>query len=611
MKSFVSFGIAALLLSSGALAQSPYYYYPKGTIPLRIDSSRVAIKFEAALTPFVKSAFIESIGRIEAVVNDSSALDDFDVCSLSTGIGYESFLDSLDTLPGIYLVEPYYLTLDGDPFPVGAAFYAAFDKAVPVQEIDSINRAFKVKPIHTLYGMPNVYELENTDSTGMRVLDLANAYHNLDATIFAHPAFGVRPVLFGYKLYDYYHQYQPHLKKIIGDFNNTTVWDFSGLDSVATVAIIDDGVTGHEDLPAERILPGYDFYDYDIDPRPGLWRAHGMACAGIVGAEHTVDSTAGSLTSSGVISLNPHVRILPVKLFSDAGWGPLEEDQVAQAITYAYLSGADILSCSWGYKVRPVDFWVIDYALEDAFNFGRNGLGCPTIFASGNFGYDSVAYPAKLEPCLAVGAVDLQDNRWDYSQYGSQLDLVAPSGETDFQGDVWSLDQMGDSGFNPFYGHITWDCPTAETNDVNYDCRFGGTSAACPMVSGVASLLLAKRPHLRVDLIYDILRNSAVTNLESGAITPPDDEYGYGRVDAFRALLTVSHGDASNDAAVDIGDAVYIVNYIFKDGPRPRPHIGTGDANCDGTVNLGDVTYIVNYIYRNGPQPPLCFKYNY
>lgn len=61
-------------------------------------------------------------------------------------------------------------------------------------------------------------------------------------------------------------------------------------------------------------------------------------------------------------------------------------------------------------------------------------------------------------------------------------------------------------------------------------------------------------------------------------------------------------GDANRDGIVNIGDAIFIVGYVFRGGPAPGP-LGAGDANCDGPINVGDAVYIVGYIFRGGPAP--------
>lgn len=61
-------------------------------------------------------------------------------------------------------------------------------------------------------------------------------------------------------------------------------------------------------------------------------------------------------------------------------------------------------------------------------------------------------------------------------------------------------------------------------------------------------------------------------------------------------------GDANNDGGCNLGDAGYIINYIFYDGPEPVC-MEEGDANADGGVNLGDAGFIINYIFYDGPTP--------
>jgi len=62
-------------------------------------------------------------------------------------------------------------------------------------------------------------------------------------------------------------------------------------------------------------------------------------------------------------------------------------------------------------------------------------------------------------------------------------------------------------------------------------------------------------------------------------------------------------GDPNADLSVNIGDAVYLINYIFKGGPAPQPELAAGDPNCDGSVNIGDAVYLINYIFKGGDMP--------
>jgi len=67
-------------------------------------------------------------------------------------------------------------------------------------------------------------------------------------------------------------------------------------------------------------------------------------------------------------------------------------------------------------------------------------------------------------------------------------------------------------------------------------------------------------------------------------------------------FLTWKLGDANGDNEVNVGDAVYIINYIFKGGAAPAP-VKTGDVNGDCVVNVGDAVSLINYVFKSGPAP--------
>jgi len=59
-------------------------------------------------------------------------------------------------------------------------------------------------------------------------------------------------------------------------------------------------------------------------------------------------------------------------------------------------------------------------------------------------------------------------------------------------------------------------------------------------------------------------------------------------------------GDANGDNRIDIGDAVFIVDYCFRGGPAPYP-ISAGDFNSDGGIDVGDAVYMIYHLFRDGP----------
>jgi hypothetical protein len=67
-------------------------------------------------------------------------------------------------------------------------------------------------------------------------------------------------------------------------------------------------------------------------------------------------------------------------------------------------------------------------------------------------------------------------------------------------------------------------------------------------------------------------------------------------------VLKFLPGDVNNNAKIEITDVVYLINYIFREGPAPIP-LEAGDANCNGVGDIVDVVYLINYIFNSGPEP--------
>lgn len=65
----------------------------------------------------------------------------------------------------------------------------------------------------------------------------------------------------------------------------------------------------------------------------------------------------------------------------------------------------------------------------------------------------------------------------------------------------------------------------------------------------------------------------------------------------------IPHGDANFDRFANVGDAIYLINLVFKNGPAPIPIWQTGDANCDRVVNIGDAVKMINYVFHGGSDP--------
>lgn len=75
------------------------------------------------------------------------------------------------------------------------------------------------------------------------------------------------------------------------------------------------------------------------------------------------------------------------------------------------------------------------------------------------------------------------------------------------------------------------------------------------------------------------------------------------RVLAYESGITC--GDVNHDGEIDIEDVVFLISYLFLNGPPPDcdPITLCGDVNGDGQVDSADIVYLINYLFVNGPPP--------
>ena len=263
-------------------------------------------------------------------------------------------------------------------------------------------------------------------------------------------------------------------------------WDLNTGSSAVTIAIVDTGVdTTHPDL-AGRTVPGYDFVENDNTPQDEF--GHGTHVAGIAGA--ATDNLVG------IAGVNWGAHIMPVRVLDASGNGTYEE--VSNGIIWAADQGAAVINLSLGGDSGS-------QTLEDAINYAI-AQHVIVVAASGNAGIESLLYPARYPVVIAVGAVDELNVQASFSNYGSDLDLVAP----------------GVNILSAGPGNIYF-----------YDT---GTSMATPHVSGLAALLLGL-PDMTPDMVEERMKS---TTLDLG--TPGWDKYyGSGLIQMDRAILNTTN----------------------------------------------------------------------
>jgi subtilisin family serine protease len=165
---------------------------------------------------------------------------------------------------------------------------------------------------------------------------------------------------------------------------------------------------------------------------------------------------------------------------------------------------------------------------------GRGNKGTVLVCAAGNDG-TNVDFPARHSRAIAVGACGPLYQETDYSNYGADLHVVAPSSHENTY--VYSTDVSGaDWGFN-----------TSPSGDAgSFWDEFGQTSAAAAMAAGVAALCLSANPNLTAAEVRSVLQDTARkvgikkngNNVVYNAVTHRSVEFGYGCIDADEAVKT-------------------------------------------------------------------------
>ncbi len=316
-----------------------------------------------------------------------------------------------------------------------------------------------------------------------------------------------------------------------------------------TVAVLDSGINSHPEFginvppyPNGRIVQGYNTvlnssnYQDLQDTCP-----HGTHVAGIIAAggndyrcsfgsvnagsecESVVDCQPACLSGTnvgeacasnedcplgscgsptcedvGVAGVSWGAYLMPVKVLTDCNGN---SSDLAEGIRWAADHGADVINMSLQYNITNV---FLISALQDAIDYAHDS-GVHLVGAAGNngsCGLGQVCYPAKADNVIGVSATDNRDNFPSFSNFGPQIDVCAPGK------DIWSTMTNGSYAYN------------------------FGTSMSTPHVSGLAALIKSYVPELTHDDIGAIIMATA----EDLGLTGWDDHFGYGRINAYKAL---------------------------------------------------------------------------
>ncbi len=407
---------------------------------------------------------------------------------------------------------------------------------------------------------------------------------------------------------------------IDADSDVAEAWDVNqGGSSNIVIGIIDDGIDStHPDLnvwtnPGETNFDGIDndgngwvddirgwnFVTDTNQSEPVGSDKHGTAVAGVAAARGD--------NAIGIAGAAYKSRVMSIKIFDN---GTIASDaSIASAIYYAggrtrdglgTWKSADIVNSSWGGGDTSAS---INAALSWGTTKGRQGVGAAYFFATGNDASSTVTGPAaesaNIPGVIAVGATNNLGGRSDYSNYGSALDLVAPSSDNRFGYlPIDTTDRTGAAGFAA--GDYTGIGLTG----------FGQTSAASALATGIGALVLAQAGVQGISLspnaLRDLLRNS--TDLIGGVMydvsTGKNVEFGYGRVNAATAVVGVNRPEISvvsstvdivnrgtvGFAPIAVGLFSEVVLRIRNQGTLPLNISSVDVTGSFGLANLGSTS---------------------
>ncbi len=261
----------------------------------------------------------------------------------------------------------------------------------------------------------------------------------------------------------------------------------------------------------------------------------------------------GTFVSGMISRALPEAKIMVIRAFAQSGRGT--SFNIARAIRYAVNNGADAINMSFGSDNY-------DHAIAEEIN-NANARGIVMVAAAGNAGMDVNRFPGSHQYVINVAAVDSNDVKADFSNYGSAVSICAP----------------GVNLYGPLSGGDSWGW-------------WSGTSFAAPYVAALAAVIKLHNPQYSPSDIINHIQG------QSTSIEEQNGDYvgmlGAGRVDYLASAFVV--GDANYNGSVNIGDVVFMVNFVFKAGSGPIPP-EAADANCDATINVGDPVTLINYIF--------------
>ena len=406
------------------------------------------------------------------------------------------------------------------------------DAGISSLSIDNLNEKYHVSSMEKIFrncedtSLENIYILNIPEDTD--ILSIIQDYSSCPDVEYAEPNYHVQ--LCGFPNdNDFDKQWNLHNSGQTGgtedaDIDAPEAWDNKTGDPDIIIAILDLGVDyTHPDLVDnlwinEDEIPdneedddengyvddimGWDFGNKDNDPKDEY--GHGTLCTGVSGA--VTDN------GIGIAGVGWDCKIMPLIVLGPHGG----VTGILNGIEYAVDNGARVISMSFTTTTHM-------QVLEDTINYAASE-GVISVAAAGNSGETEERYPAAQDNVIAVAGTNHNDEKmnffdehyeeWIISNYGDWVDVAAPAVNIYSTMPTYHV-SMNDDGYQQDYDYGT------------------GSSYACPLVAGIAGLILSKNPHLSPEEVKTIICNNVDPYIS-------DVYIGSGRVNANKALNSVN-----------------------------------------------------------------------
>ncbi|UOE41399.1 S8 family peptidase [Chryseobacterium suipulveris] len=524
-------------------AQTDFYYYYKGQ--------------KKYLTVNKKSFYLFTNNNFDTSSTANLGVEDYilidDINSVNTKFThlklsneptdnqtYFQKLNELKQLPNVEHVGLFFENENGE-LSVGISKYF-YVKLKDISDFSILNQTALVKGADIVKQVPNMpkwYIVAVSNGNSISSLELGNQFYETGLFDTVDPAFMFnftfdmnsdgemettinKAIPGGGANNDATCSYDPDFYRLWGLKNNTNssidinacqAWLISKGANI-NVAVVDQGIYfPHLDLTANIGSAGYDAQSGNSGSVYITGNTHGTKVAGIIAAERNNLQVAGVAPKSKIIPISHDLK----KDTHEALLYTTISAQLASGITWAWeMENADVINNSWYSAASWLDSQLLEEAIINAIEYGRDGKGCVVVFSAGNNG-SNVLYPGSFdERIVTVGAIASNGSKATFSAYGNKLDVVAPGVG------IWT---------------------TAPTQSITSD---DGTSFAAPHVSGIAALILSVNPCLSGQQVRDIIDQTSQkirTDLYYYTTYPSkpngiwNEQIGYGLVDAHAAVL--------------------------------------------------------------------------